>query len=486
MVQYYKSKIFMPIGMILIAAAVAVIGSLLSFIYLKINQVCPSAYLCIVCAVLFGTALGGVAYVLIKLFKIRSVASAVVGMIIGCLIFTVFKWALYVQWDCEDNIYNSMKSVNAASYIGFNIDFTDEDGNLLTNEAEINETVAILKSIPMTNYIEYYSADFPEGVDSFVEWYNKNFYDSITAKQVKESSYFDIFYPPEFIDEDNVAGCIKAASEMNLYEYVYDYIGVKKAYTVSYLVTHPSEFWQQIKNINKDGRWSLSANHSYTSSSTSNLDEFKGIELWIVWIGEIFLICVPAIVIAARRAGKPFIESEKKWAKVIESDGLALTPPTFTAGMQNAIKSDPEVLLTYEPMVITSGRAPRIRLELYHSTDYTECYLTVKYRSFNKKNHPQDKTLVKYIKVSILYVAKLFKHCRQHIPFSTAGLGLESDSMPTTQPAPANAYGNYTAPNPANTETVSVPDAYTTSSAQPASGLKDEKSQQDVFNEFNK
>ena len=477
----------MPLGTIVIAAAVAVIGSLLSFVYLKINQVCPSAYLCILIAFGFGAALGYVAYMLIKILKIRSVASAVVGTIIGCILFTLFKWALYVQFDYEKYQYKAMADQSAAEYLGIGMDFTDDDDNMITSEEEAAECIALMKSISMEDYINFHGYT----VNQYVDYHNENFYDSVTAADIKGKSYFEFYYPEEYFDEDRALECVNAAMTMDLYEYTYEFIGEKEPVTVSYLFAHPGEWWQAIKDINEVGRWSITSSHA-SQTTRENARAESGIILWIVWIGEFFCINVPAIVIAAARAGKPFIESEKKWAILTKSDGLSLVAPTFIAGVANSVKANPDILLTYEPFVV-GGKVPRINIEIYHSSDYTENYITVNYRTFNNKGQAQNKVLVKYVKASIAFVAKLYKHCNQDIPFSTAGLGLESESMETAsaaQTAKANQYGTYnqsmTAPMGGGMESVSMPqNSFNRSTATPAEGLADEKSQKDVFDELN-
>ena len=68
MANVYKSnKGIMPAGLLAIAVAVSIAGCLLSFVYLKINQVCPVAELCGLIALGFGALMGGIAFFLIKL-----------------------------------------------------------------------------------------------------------------------------------------------------------------------------------------------------------------------------------------------------------------------------------------------------------------------------------------------------------------------------------------------------------------------------------
>ncbi len=44
---------------------------------------------------------------------------------------------------------------------------------------------------------------------------------------------------------------------MNAYDYTYDYRDYDKNRTFFDIIAHPSDLWNDIKSINKEGRWSL-------------------------------------------------------------------------------------------------------------------------------------------------------------------------------------------------------------------------------------
>lgn len=147
-------------------------------------------------------------------------------------------------------------------------------------------------------------------------------------------------------------------------------------------------------------------------------DNIKGIMLWIVWIGEILLICIPAIVIAYKRAAMPFIESNKKWAEKNNSDAFMLKAPILVAGVGKSFKNSPDSVFGYEHLPLRPGNAPHLRLELYHSDDYEENYASLILKTYNAKNKNfEEKTVAKYVAVDKSFVYRFFKHCKQDVPF---------------------------------------------------------------------
>ena len=101
---YKPSNKFSFPAFLLLILAVAVVGSLLSIPYLKINKINPIVYLSILIVVAFGFLLGLVANLLIKKFKIRNPMVVVLAVLIGGLMFTYFKWSLYDYWDGKEMV----------------------------------------------------------------------------------------------------------------------------------------------------------------------------------------------------------------------------------------------------------------------------------------------------------------------------------------------------------------------------------------------
>lgn len=473
MANVYKSrKGIMPLGLLAIAVAVGIAGCLLSFVYLKINEVCPSVYLCILIAFGFGAAMGGIAYFLIKVMKIRSKTTALLGVLIGCLVFTVFKWALYVQWDNE-KIFKKIPS--AWEYCEFYCDFT-YDGNVTSEPVEeevVEYVISAMKEMTATEYLEEYYVGGTSAYIKDIKEYNGT---TVTEKELEKVDSFTWFYG-DFVKKGKEAESILNSYEMDTDEY-FEYIG--KYPDVLYLITHPAEFFDNIKFINGYGRWTVgSSSSSITNANSGKNNNVKGIMLWIVWIGEIFVICIPAIVIACKRAEKPFIEFENEWATLNESDGFMLKAPTVPAAAATAFKGNPECIFTYEHLLARPGNAPYVKLKLYHSKQYDENYASLCLYTFVPKNKKHaEKDLVKYVTVSKDFVYRFFQHCGQHIPFTY--------TPSYTAPATAQAVNNPMDIFNADISDVKKMEAPTSSMMDAVSpSLADEKSQDDVLKELN-
>lgn len=93
---YYKSsnKFSVP-GFLLLILSTAVVGTLVSLLYLKLQAICPSVYLCIAITVGFGLLLGLISKYLCKIFKMRNTQIAIIAVIVGILIYTAFKWTFW-------------------------------------------------------------------------------------------------------------------------------------------------------------------------------------------------------------------------------------------------------------------------------------------------------------------------------------------------------------------------------------------------------
>lgn len=472
MAQFYKSKkSFMPLGMLAIALAVGVSGSLVSFLYLKINQVCPSIYLCILCAFGFGALMGGIAYFLISVMKIRSKASAIVGIILGCIIFTIFKWALYVQWDYEKYYYEPLKDEEAFRYFEFEYDFSNDDGTLMSDK-DINNKIDEMKNKTAADYLG------ESGIEQYISYSKESGVDYFTKSELEGMSSFDFFYDG-YVDENDIVGSIKEAYKMDAFEYYYEYLEAEDIKDVKFLLTHPGDFFDSIKSINEYGRWTIGSSRSSYSSingnSTTKNDNVKGIMLWIVWLGELLFICIPAVVIAANRADKPFIESEKAWAKLNDSDGLMLRAPAIPNSAAVAVKANPDAIFTYEHLPVRPGNAGFLKAEIYHSRNYDENYINLVLRSYNPKNRNYNSNiLVKYLAVDKTFVYKLFKHCNQDVPFAYSAYEETLGQMETAQTAiPAADYLGEMPKISAAAPTVSELE-------------RSEKTQEEIFEEMNK
>lgn len=476
MPQFYKSKRpIMPLGILAIAVAVGIAGSILSFVYLKINQICPIVYLSILCALGFGALMGLIAYGLIKIMKIHSAVSGCIGIILGCLIFTVFKWALYVQWDYEKYYYEPAKDESAFTYYEFNYDFASYNGTGDESEASsytlLPDDQLKIAVTAMQNMSMY---DYAESIEGDVDYYLS---DGVTEQNLKNTTAFDYFYDG-YVKDSDVVGSIKKAYDSNIYEYYYEYLKSEPIVDVAYLVSHPDYFWSSIKSINKDGRWTYTTRSRYAPASSATSTEVKGGILWAVWIGELLMICIPAIVIAVKRAEKPFIEYEKKWAELNDSDAFMFKPPAIAAAAAQAIKADPQSLFAYERLTMRPGTAPYLKVQLYHSTDYSENYMNIVLRSYVPKNRNYtEKLLVKYRYVDQGFVYKLFQMCGQDIPFSYTPAAASVPGKMEEVSSPEQYFSEKPYGNAGEMDELVLP------SASPIAS--DEKSDEDIYKELN-
>ena len=100
-------------GFFSIFLGMAIIGSAISIPYLFLIHVCPSVKLTIIITLLTGLGLGWLAGCMCKIFKMRSVAVALLAITLGYVFFTYFKWIFYVSYIASD-YYDG-----AASYISY-------------------------------------------------------------------------------------------------------------------------------------------------------------------------------------------------------------------------------------------------------------------------------------------------------------------------------------------------------------------------------
>lgn len=174
-------------------------------------------------------------------------------------------------------------------------------------------------------------------------------------------------------------------------------------YTDSYtdlllsLILNPAALLSGILEINEVGTWSLSDSNAVT-----------GVFLAIVWLGEFLIISGIQICIMFDRPTEPFIESENRWAMKKES---AVYLRYFAVkDMKSAIEQDPSVILSYvdDPAVVAP--ISHVRIDHFHSSDYSENYITVKeVQVKNAKNAKvEEKKVIKKLAVSRAYISDLY------------------------------------------------------------------------------
>lgn len=341
---YKPSNKFNIAGFLLIILAVAGAGCLLSVIYLKINQINPIVYLTILLTCGFGALIGLIANLIIKKFKIRNPGMAILAVLIGALLFTYFKWALYISWDNQD----------------------------------------------------------------------------IKDELSKHSSTYNKFYLPQYPNADK---------------------------TFTEVLTSPSLLLEEIKDVNEEGRWSYSSSRSSSSSKTP----VKGIPLAIVWIVEAAVLIVIPAGMAYSKAKHPYSETDDDWMPEYKTPFMFGTYD-LTRNKQ-IILNNPDELFNIPYLENLPPRQGYVKGTLYHSADFSECYLTLATQTFNKKNDKYDSIdVIKYLKLNFSQVERLFDHCHINKPFaSTTNYNYQPQYQAPEQNPPMNngyAQPTYQQPQP--------------------------------------
>ncbi len=95
--KYYKaSNTFSPISFILILLCTFILGSVISWPYLWLEEKIPFIYINVLIPIGAGILIGFIAGKLAKALKMHSPLFGVISILIGYVGFTVVKWAMYV------------------------------------------------------------------------------------------------------------------------------------------------------------------------------------------------------------------------------------------------------------------------------------------------------------------------------------------------------------------------------------------------------
>ncbi len=368
-IKYYKPNgRFSIVGLILLIISMIVIGCALAALYLKINQICTIAFLCVLAACGLGAVMGLVANLFIKIFKMRNPIVAFVGILLACLVVTYFKWGLYCYWDNKDNYYDALNESTAQTayaWVVNEIGMTSSQVEFLAGEC--NTTVEALKKMTPAEF-------------AYSEKYK--FYENLMNEEL-----------PEYLEYKSF---------------------------VSTLLS-PSAMIEKIKDVNEYGRWTFSSRprySSYTSADTQSSTNVKGIMLWLVWIGEALVIIFFPIYMGVKRSDDPFIESEDMWAEVYQNPRLGFADFNVTKGIIKQIENVPDYLFSYGRTEGSASKLNFVRVKLHHSRFYTENYITLIKMTYNPKNRNyQEKEVMRHFKVSFDFVEKMFDFCRIPKPF---------------------------------------------------------------------
>ena len=184
--------------------------------------------------------------------------------------------------------------------------------------------------------------------------------------------------------------------------------------TLGDLLTSPSELWSQIKDINESGRWSYRASRSSSVPKTP----VKGIPLTIVWLVEAAILIGLPMIMASGKAKQPYSETEDDWLKEYKN--------VFMFGNYNLnvnkqiILNNPDEIFNI-PLFENVPNQNHVKGTLYHSSDFSECYMTLSSQTYNAKNKKFDSSdVIQYLTLTYPQVDRLFDYFKMNKPFASA------------------------------------------------------------------
>lgn len=386
---YYKqSGKFSPVGAALMLLATAVCGGALFWVYMLFAGWCTIIYLNIFAALAVSVALGYVGGKIVKAFKMRNTLVAMICTIVGFLIATYFKWALYDYNDLKKYGYDLMKDQSAWEYyyeISTMFDGADPD-----------------------SFEEYYNA-----------YHELNAYDcfgydgddsDFTAEDIADMKNQSVW---EFLEFDKLLGKdLETAKEsfsksqtMNAYEYTYEYRTGYEKIGLFDILTSPSDLWKDIKGINEEGRWSFKSSHSSADNGTL----VNGVMLWIVWGGELIALAAFLFASVYQKSKEPFIESEDEWAEYKDTrSAYKFYAPANAKQFKAEMEQNPYALFNYV-MEGSQYQSSYMCIDCYVSKLGNENYISAYQMTINPRNkNPDSKTLFKYLYVDGEFMSRLY------------------------------------------------------------------------------
>lgn len=187
-----------------------------------------------------------------------------------------------------------------------------------------------------------------------------------------------------------------------------DYWGLTEKVPLLNILKKPQALWEVIVAINEEGRWGIGR------SATTYVN---GTFLWVVWIAEAALLIGLPIFLAMIRCGEPFIEKENEWAREFKK-GAFIFEYYNAAAYKPAIVLNPNEIFNHRSTQFLPKGGNYVILNLRHSFDFTENYITLSEMRYNVKNKRYDSIKVfQYLAVDFDFVDRLFDHCNVQKPF---------------------------------------------------------------------
>lgn len=386
--KYYKpTGRFSPLGAALMAVSTFGVGSLLFILYLYIVGWCPIIYLNIFIAGAISFILGWICAKIIRAYKIRNTLVALICCTIGFLGASYVKWAYY-------------------DYRDYYKDF---------NEA-VDVTVEDMKDTTAYEYYELY--------EDFSKYNGKNF-EKIFNELNKVNAATEGKKPWEYYGYDKLLGgdpvsaekAFKETKEKTAYDFAQARDLLPEKISFLKLMSEPSVVWEDIKAINKEGRWRIGK--SYSTSAKSNVN---GVVLWIVWIGEFGLLAVFMYAEVFSKSKEPFIESDNEWAIYANMQNIyRFADYSQGKDLKYEMETNPYGIFNraIPPAQVTSDF---VGMEIWHNADRSENYITLTKVSPVKNGNTAKVPVVKYLRVEKEFIDKtqeVFASISRSAPQST-------------------------------------------------------------------
>ncbi len=430
--EYYKaSNKFSVPGLLLMFISMVVVGVAVSWIYLILNSVIPLIYLNILLAAGVSILLGFIGGKFVKIFKIRSPSVAITVAVLALIVVNYGKWAIYIARDDQKYIYDDMENVtleeyadetNPAPYMyAYMFVAAEENGDMTLEEAV--DTVYNAEE----DGIKVMQAP----LDEVLDFAKKQGYDTSTMTKEQKAYFesgislwelvqFDIFLGEDVNTIANNSRKMVDNPDMNTLKFVKDNGKYKNT---TYYLSHPGQLWKSINVVNAVGRWSIN-NHRYSLNSENN-SLVSGVLLWLVWLGELLMLTIPALMMISEKAKAPFIESENDWAitdkpapefKFIDPYPTQSNSPSTAA---SSFTRDPDYLFTLEPLTALMSVPDRYFYLTYcRSMYYDYIYATLYCSTLTNraKNQRQNRALVKNLRVDADFLATMFGRFHYQVP----------------------------------------------------------------------
>ncbi|MCL2036944.1 MAG: hypothetical protein FWG83_06125 [Oscillospiraceae bacterium] len=261
-------------GLILLLVGTIVTGALLSQLYQFVQPIVTEwdVRFAIFAALLFGLFAGAISGLMVGFFKVTNFKAAMAMVVIGCIGFSYFKWAMFLSKDAEKMLFS--EEYGAYFYcLVTTSDFCDENGKLLP-QRELREIIDTMQNTTELEYAQ--NSDFWHSIEP-------NWNEFSRTQTYYAQWYSELF---GYSASGAVSRIEEAFEEMSIFIYyriMHETDGDVPSAT--YFMTNPGDMFKVIGAINEEGRWIY------------DNDQISGVFYAFIWIVEFLLICVPAIAV---------------------------------------------------------------------------------------------------------------------------------------------------------------------------------------------